>query len=69
MDKNLQEEQLKRTKDISRNIRQAIRDSLPGPPDQFLTLMIPGKVVNFEVSGSRKINDLAVDERHVIAIL
>jgi hypothetical protein len=60
MEQNLQEEQLKRTKEISRTIRQAIRDSLPGPPDQFLTLMIPGKVLNFDVSRFRKQNILSL---------
>jgi hypothetical protein len=50
MAQNLQDEQLDRTKGISRTIRQAIRNSLPTSPDQFLTLMIPGKVLNFDVS-------------------
>jgi hypothetical protein len=54
MDKVLQDEQAKRVKQISHTIRQTIRDTLPGPADQFLTLMIPGKVVDFEVSGLEK---------------
>ncbi len=35
---------------ISNRIREAIRQALPAPPDQFFTVMIPGKVVNFDVS-------------------
>lgn len=38
------------TSNISYQIRQAIRDALPSPAEQFLTMMIPGKVVNFEVN-------------------
>jgi len=32
---------------ISVQIRKAISAALPGPPDQNLTIMVPGKVVNF----------------------
>lgn len=38
---------LSRIGDISFNIRNAVRSALPTPPEQFLTLMVPGKVVNF----------------------
>ncbi|KAI5118419.1 hypothetical protein M0805_005503 [Coniferiporia weirii] len=37
-----------RIAEISNRIRQAIRAALPAPPEQFLTIMVPGKVVNFE---------------------
>ena len=67
-DKILQDEQAKRIKDISRKIREAMRDCLPGPDDQFLTLMIPGKVIDFEVSKLKKKKDLIFDERHLVAI-
>ncbi|KAG6864170.1 hypothetical protein C0991_011889, partial [Blastosporella zonata] len=36
-----------RTAQISFKIREAIRKALPAPPEQFFTVMIPGKVVNF----------------------
>lgn len=35
---------------ISSRIREAVRQALPAPPDQFLTVMVPGKVLNFAVS-------------------
>ena len=35
---------------ISEKIRSALHDALPAPPDQFLHVMIPGKVINFAVS-------------------
>lgn len=34
---------------ISREIREAIREALPAPPEQFFHVMVPGKVVNFSV--------------------
>ncbi|KAG8811633.1 hypothetical protein FRC17_002371, partial [Serendipita sp. 399] len=37
-----------RTKDISRQLRDQIRASMPTPPEQFLTIMIPGKVLNLK---------------------
>ena len=40
---------LARIADISSKIRQAIRKALPTPPEQFLTVMVPGKVLNFKV--------------------
>jgi hypothetical protein len=40
---------LARIADISSKIRQAIRKALPAPPEQFLTVMVPGKVLNFKV--------------------
>lgn len=52
-DKDLQSVQLERIKDISLSVRDAIRDSLPGPADQFLTMMIPGKSLNLQVSRVR----------------
>lgn len=46
-------EQIARVAQISHRIRQAVRASLPAPPEQFFTLMIPGKVVDFGVSRLR----------------
>ncbi|RDB17300.1 hypothetical protein Hypma_001916 [Hypsizygus marmoreus] len=37
-----------RSAQISVQIREAIRGALPTPPEQFFTVMIPGKVVNFK---------------------
>ena len=34
---------------ISMTIRQALRAALPAPAEQFFTMMVPGKVVNFDV--------------------
>ncbi|GLB44722.1 hypothetical protein LshimejAT787_1800590 [Lyophyllum shimeji] len=36
-----------RTAQISRQIREAVRQALPAPMEQFFTVMVPGKVVNF----------------------
>ena len=49
-----QDEQLARTAQISQNIRKAVRAAFPAPADQFFTMMIPGKVVNLDVSRLRK---------------
>ncbi|KAG6908104.1 hypothetical protein DXG01_006142 [Tephrocybe rancida] len=38
---------VKRTAEISWQIREAIRAALPAPREQFFTVMVPGKVVNF----------------------
>lgn len=35
---------------ISQRIREAIRNALPAPQEQFFHVMVPGKVVNFAVS-------------------
>jgi hypothetical protein len=43
-------DELARISDISMNIREAIRRSLPGPAEQFFTVMVPGKVLNLDVS-------------------
>lgn len=48
--KDQQQEQVARIAQISQNIRQAVRAALPAPPEQFFTLMIPGKVIDFGVS-------------------
>lgn len=42
-------EQVARVAQISQNIRQALRAALPAPPEQFFTLMIPGKVLDLDV--------------------
>ncbi|KAG6847697.1 hypothetical protein H0H93_006492, partial [Arthromyces matolae] len=38
---------VKRTAEISWKIREALRAALPAPREQFFTVMVPGKVVNF----------------------
>ncbi|GLB33855.1 hypothetical protein LshimejAT787_0107390 [Lyophyllum shimeji] len=38
---------VERAAKISFEIREALRKALPAPPEQFFTVMIPGKVVNF----------------------
>lgn len=48
--KSQESQQLDRIAEISLRIRNAIRDSLPAPPEQFFTVMVPGKVLNFAVS-------------------
>ena len=42
-------EELDRIARISLDIRRAVIASLPAPPEQFLTLNVPGKVLNFKV--------------------
>ena len=44
------EEELARIAQISMNVRQAVRNALPAPPEQFFTMMVPGKVLNLDVS-------------------
>ncbi|KAJ7869729.1 hypothetical protein B0H14DRAFT_3083930 [Mycena olivaceomarginata] len=44
----LEDASVKRAGEISTKIREALRKSLPAPPEQFFTVMIPGKVVDFE---------------------
>ncbi|KAJ7089120.1 hypothetical protein C8R44DRAFT_892496 [Mycena epipterygia] len=44
----LEDASVKRAGEISTKIREALRKSLPTPPEQFFTVMIPGKVVDFE---------------------
>ena len=44
------QQQLQRIAEISMNIRKAVRSALPAPPEQFFTMMVPGKVLNFNVS-------------------
>ncbi|KAF8147238.1 hypothetical protein K438DRAFT_1780196 [Mycena galopus ATCC 62051] len=48
----LEDASLKRAGEISTKIREALRKSLPTPPEQFFTVMIPGKIVDF---GNRRI--------------
>ena len=43
-------EELARIAQISMDVRQAVRNALPAPPEQFFTMMVPGKVLNFDVS-------------------
>jgi hypothetical protein len=43
-------DELARIAKVSMDIRQAVRDAIPANTEQFFTLMIPGKVVNFNVS-------------------
>lgn len=48
--KKQDEKDLARIANVSMNIRQAVRDALPAPAEQFFTVMIPGKVLNLDVS-------------------
>lgn len=43
----MQGEGVNRIGDISTKIREAIRKALPSGPEQFMTVMVPGKVVNY----------------------
>lgn len=43
------DDELHRIVAISLNIREAIRNALPAPAEQFLTVSIPGKVLNLDV--------------------
>jgi hypothetical protein len=43
-------EELARIAQISMDVRQAVRNALPAPPEQFFTMMVPGKVLNLDVS-------------------
>ncbi|KAJ7307798.1 hypothetical protein DFH08DRAFT_1051408, partial [Mycena albidolilacea] len=54
----LEDASVKRAGEISTKIREALRKSLPAPPEQFFTVMIPGKVVDFEASFSEFLNSL-----------
>ena len=42
-------EELDRIARVSLDIRRAVIAALPAPPEQFFTMMVPGKVLNFEV--------------------
>ena len=48
--KDQQDDSVVRIAQISQVIRQAVRAAFPAPPEQFLTLMVPGKVVDFDAS-------------------
>ena len=48
----LEDAALKRIGDISVKIREAIRAALPTGKEQYLHVMVPGKVVDFDVSVS-----------------
>lgn len=43
-------EELARIANISMDVRQAVRNALPAPAEQFFTMMVPGKVLNLDVS-------------------
>lgn len=43
-------DEVQRIAKISWEIRNAIRNALPAPPEQFLTVMVPGRVINLEAS-------------------
>jgi len=45
-------EELARIAQISMDVRQAVRNALPAPAEQFFTMMVPGKVLNFDVSST-----------------
>lgn len=43
------QEELARIAEVSMRIREALRSALPAPPEQFFTMMVPAKVLNFSV--------------------
>jgi hypothetical protein len=43
----MENDNVKRIGDISTKIREAIRQALPAGSEQFMTVMVPGKVVNY----------------------
>lgn len=45
----MEKENAERMATISLRIREALRATLPSAPEQFFHVMVPGKVVNFEV--------------------
>lgn len=47
-------EELARIAKISMDVRQAVRNALPAPAEQFLTMMVPGKILNLDVSSSSR---------------
>ncbi|CAE6473609.1 unnamed protein product [Rhizoctonia solani] len=68
-DKQLETVGLDRIAEISRNIREAVRAALPTPPEQFFTLMVPGKVVDlnmYKVEDDRVILPLATELNQAI---
>ncbi|KAG8741224.1 hypothetical protein FRC10_003146 [Ceratobasidium sp. 414] len=55
--------------EISDRIRKAVRAALPTPLEQFLTLMVPGKVVNLEyLIRHGIIEDFKVDKEHDVIL-
>ncbi|KIK63174.1 hypothetical protein GYMLUDRAFT_72397 [Collybiopsis luxurians FD-317 M1] len=44
----LEDAAVKRAGEISTKIREALRKTLPAPPEQFFTVTVPGKVVDFD---------------------
>lgn len=48
--KKQEEVSVERISEISTKIREAVRAALPAPPEQHFTIMVPGKVINFNVS-------------------
>ncbi|KIK61764.1 hypothetical protein GYMLUDRAFT_996854 [Collybiopsis luxurians FD-317 M1] len=44
----LEDAAVRRAGEISTKIREALRNALPAPPEQFFTVMVPGKVVDFD---------------------
>ena len=57
-------EELDRIAQISMNVRQAVRNALPAPPEQFFTMMVPGKVLNLDVSHTPLSYDLIDSDAH-----
>lgn len=45
----MEKEHLKRTAVISLRLREMIRNAMPAPAEQFFHVMVPGKVLNFDV--------------------
>lgn len=52
----LEDAAVKRIGDISVKIREAIRAALPTGQEQYFHVMVPGKVVDFDVCASRPIS-------------
>jgi hypothetical protein len=50
---------LNRMAEIGTNIREAIRKALPTGKEQYLHVMVPGKVVNFDVRLLPHLNPLS----------
>jgi len=59
--------QIARIGDISTKIREAIRQSLPTPPEQHLTVMVPGKVLDLNEYKVESATDLLLPRKTELA--
>ena len=48
--KQQSEEELTRITQVSMDVRQVVHNVLPAPAEQFFTMVVPGKVLNLDVS-------------------